>query len=215
MKLHEFVDKYVELLKKYDCRIKLTEYDYRLNDLEIVDSFDLRFRFDFMSQYLNSGSCGFSFYNGNDMIKVRILASNMSCIDAFTAIIEMGFPRLFIYGIARIKEDKHLTFYLSEIVDEVVFSNNDTVLSIILNTDYDMICRENSYCTMVLRERRSIFNGHYCMDVDTINELYLTCYVIESLIERYPDSTKCIPLLLRYKHEHFGCDDDGLEDFEL
>ena len=213
MKLREFVDKYVELLTKYDCGVELTEYDYRLNDLEIVDSFNLRFRFDFMSNYpTGSGSCGFSFYNENDMIKVRIRASNMSCIDAFTAIIEMGFPRLFIYGLARIKEDKHLTFYLSEIVDEVVLNDNDDALSIILNTNYDMICREDLYCTMVLSERRSMFNGHYCMDIDTINVLYLKCHVIESLIEHYPDSTKCIPLLLRYKHDHFGCDDDDLED---
>ena len=194
MKLKDFVDCMVELLKKHGSTVKSYDYDSEMSDEEITDTYDFRFRAHATSLNISDVLFAIEFYI-RDISVIHIKASKCYMTDIFIALLEMKMPRLMIQSMAYLADKEQLLFTLQEIVEYIVLSDNDTALDIALNTNLEMICRENLYCLGSLS--REHIREHIPYEFDLSSEF------LRILVKDYPNSKKCIPILLRYLKDNF------------
>lgn len=208
MTVKDFANRIVELLKKYGCTIRSLHYYSGLSNEEITDKYD--FRFHIYSTVLNVNDVVFTieFYIRDTWVSIYIKASNCYMTDILIALLEMNMPRLMIRSMAYLADKARLFFTLQEIVGNIVLSDNDTALDIALNTNLEMICREDLYCLSSL-SRDYIQRGPFRIVIP--QELFaafgLPSEFLRKLVIDHPNSTKCIPILLRYLEDHFVLDD--------
>lgn len=208
MKLNDFVYNMAKLLKKHGCTVKSCHYYSELGNEEITDTYDLRFNVCSTALDVNSAIFSISFYIRDISVCIYIKASDCYMTDILIALLEMNMPRLMIRSMAYLADKAHLFFTLQEIVGDIVVSDNDTALDIALNTNLEMICREDLYCLSSL-SRDHIQRGPFGIAIP--QELFaafgLPSEFLRKLVNDYPNSTKCIPILLRYLEDHFVLDD--------
>lgn len=208
MKLKDFVDCMIELLKKHGSIVKSYDYYSELSNEEITDAYDFRFRAHATSLNVSDVLFAIEFYIRDISVRIHIKASKCYMTDIFIALLEMKMPRLMIYSMAYLADKEQLLFTLQEIVEDIVLSDNDTALDIALNTNLEMICREDLYCLSSL-SREHIQYGPFGIAIP--QELFaafgLSSEFLRILVKDYPNSKKCIPILLRYLEDHFVLDD--------
>lgn len=208
MKLNDFVYRMAKLLKKHGCTVKSCHYYSELGNEEITDTYDFRFRMYSTSLNVSDVLFTIEFYIRDISVRIHIKASRCYMTDILIALLEMKMPRLMIQSMAYLADKEHLFFTLQEIVEDIVLSDNDTALDIALNTNLEMICREDLYCLSSL-SRAHIQYGPFGIAIP--QELFaafgLPSEFLRKLVIDYPKSTKCIPILLRYLEDHFVLDD--------
>lgn len=208
MKLKDFVDSMVELLKKHGCTVKSCDYYFKLHNEEITDTYDLRFHMYSTVLNVNDVVFAIAFYIEDILVRIHIRASNCYTTDILIALLEMKMPRLMIHSMACLADKERSFFTLQEIVGDIVLSDNDTALDMALNTNLEMICREDLYCLSSL-SRDYIQRGPFGITIP--QELFvafgLPSEFLRKLVIDHPNSTKCIPILLRYLEDHFVLDD--------
>lgn len=205
MKLKNFVDSMVELLKKHGCIVKFCDYDFKLHNEEITDTYDFRFHMNATSN-INAVVFAIEFYIRDISVRIHIKASSCYMTDILIALLEMNMPRLMIQSMAYLADKEHVFFILQEIVEDIVLSDNDTALDIALNTNFEMICREDLYCVSSLSQE-CVQCGPFAIPYDLSATFGLPSEFLRILVRDYPNSTKCIPVLLRYLKDNFVLDD--------
>ena len=206
MKLKDFVDSMVELLKKHGCTVRSLHYYSELSNEDITDTYDFRFRICLTVLDVNTVIFPIEFYIRDLSVRIHIKASSCYMTDILIALLEMKMPRLMIQSMAYLADKENSFFTLQEIVENIVLSDNDTALDIALNTNFEMICRENLYCVSSL-SRGYIQRSPFIIPYDLFTTFSLPIEFLRKLVRDYPKSTKCISILLRYLKDNFVLDD--------
>ena len=210
MKLKDFVDSVVKLLKKHGCTVKSCDYNFKLHNTEITDTYDF-VRFRTLSTSLNVSDVLFAIEYIRDIsVSIYIKASSCYMTDILIALLEMNMPRLMIQSMAYLADKEQLFFTLQEIVEDIVLSDNDTALDIALNTNLEMICRENLYCVSSLSQEH-VQSSPFAIPYNLSATFGLSSEFLRILVKDYPNSTKCIPILLRYLKDNFVDDAKEIE----
>lgn len=236
MKRSEFLEKFISLMEKQDviCWIEsnvtyeLILDDSGINDIEIEDSFTCcsidyhrKLKYLFIKFGRKTITLHYTYLSYDTDIQSAIHVS----------LLEMGFVHVYIKSMINIiknhKSDKNqdIVFDLSDLIDDIVCYELENACITALNTDFISICKERKYIFNTLcklpvyrfpneRDRR---RRGYDIDLIRIYKEYGTFFDIhfnvDNLIKRFPDKSKCIPILLRYTHDQ--CKTKNNEEIRL
>lgn len=190
----EFMKSMVSSLERNGCCIRQTIVppDFQA-DLEIEDTFDSDFSVNSASRRIDTGDMTVSSvavfaFSDIPSIGFALVMSNWTFLDIATALIEMGYHKLFTKTILSVKLYGY-TCSVQNILNDIVFMNNGDTLDKLLEVDYYEEYKDVEYVKNKLVDRRM---------------LEISERMIDQMIYKFPDSTNCIPILLRYKHDKFG-----------
>ena len=191
----EFMKSIVSSLERNGCYIRQTIVPptFQSDDVEIEDTFDSDFSVNSASTRLDTDAMtvySVAVFTFSDIpsIGAALIMSNWTFIDIAIALIEMGYHKLFTKTILSVKLYGY-TCSVQNILDDIVFSNNGVALNKLLEVDYYEEYKDVEYVKNKLVDKRM---------------LEISERMIDQMIRKFPDSTNCIPILLRYKHDKFG-----------
>lgn len=188
----EFMKCMVSSLERNGCYIRQTITPPAFqSDLEIEDTFDSDFSVSSTSRRIDTDimdvySVAIFTFSDIPSIGFALMMSNWTFIDIATALIEMGYYKLFTKTIVSIKLYGYTS--VQNILNDIVFSNNGAALDKLLEVDYYEEYKDTEYIKNRLVDKRM---------------LEISEEMIDRMITKFPDSTNCIPILLRYKHDKF------------
>lgn len=190
----EFMKGMVSSLERNRCYIRQTITPPAFqSDLEIEDTFDSDFSVSSTSRRIDTDimdvySIAIFTFSDIPSMGFALMMSNWTFIDIATALIEMGYYKLFTKTIVSIKLYGY-TCSVQNILNDIVFSNNGAALDKLLEVDYYEEYKDVEYIKNRLVDK---------------SMLEISEEMIDQMIRKFPDSTNCIPILLRYKHDKFG-----------
>ena len=193
MTVSEFMKQLVPILERNGCHIRQTIVPPNFqSDLEIEDTFDSDFSVNSASGiddgFASVYSAAVFTFSDIPSIGFALIMSNWTFIDIATALIEMGYHKLFVKTIVTVKLYGY-TCSVRNILNDIVFSNNGAALDKLLEVDYYEEYKDAEFIKNKLTDMRL---------------LELSEKMIDQMIYKFPDSASCIPILLRYKHDKFG-----------
>ena len=183
----------VSSLERNGCYIRQTITPPAFqSDLEIEDTFDSDFSVSSTSRRIDTDimdvySVAIFTFSDIPSMGFALMMSNWTFIDIATALIEMGYYKLFTKTIVSIKLYGYTS--VQDILNDIVFSNNGVALDKLLEVDYYEEYKDVEYIKNRLVDK---------------SMLEISEEMIDQMIRKFPDSTNCIPILLRYKHDKFG-----------
>lgn len=187
----EFMKLMVSSLEKNGCHVRktITPPTFQ-SDLEIEDTFDSNFNVNSASAFEDGFASVYAVFTFSDIpsIGFALTISNWTFVDIATALIEMGYHKLFTKTIVSVKLYGY-TCSVQNILNDIVFMNNGDALDKLLEVDYYEEYKDVEYVKNKLVDKSML----------EISEI-----MIDRMIHKFPDSTNCIPILLRYKHDKFG-----------
>lgn len=208
MTLKEFGETLSMLMLKNDAITKTMTFNGKRCNEEINDSFDIMYNIEFDNGYRNSRLM-FRFdkpvpgENGDDILTLIMNIEKFSIIDLYTALIEMGYIRIFLKCLCfdRNRGFMHAPVIMT-IIDDMLFMDNPEGLEKILNIDFVKICEENDYISC------NLLSGYNVEGYPVYNALKYDKEFLCDMAERYSESIKCIPILLEYIKDHYDEEDD-------
>jgi hypothetical protein len=189
----EFMKSMVSSLERNECYIRQTIVPPTFqSDLEIEDTFDSDFSVNSTSGIDDDSVSVYSVavftFSDIPSIGFALMMSNWTFIEIATALIEMGYHKLFTKTILSVKLYGYKCS-VQNILNDIVFSNNGVALDKLLEVDYYEEYKDVEYVKNRLVNK---------------SMLEISERMIDLMINKFPDSTNCIPILLRYKHDKFG-----------
>lgn len=193
MTIKEFMSEFIEFMNSYDCNVKEVALPNNMDSsYEIHDTLDTEFRIT-LTNYFPPDPWLVVVFSDIPAIGFSLRISNFTFIDAYIALLEMN---LFKVCVRAMIVNQIVKFDLIDIIDEAVFSNNGNAVSKIFELVDNMRNDPEYKIDLVL-------DKSYMFDIKESD--------IDKLINKYPDSLKCIPVLLRYKNDHFKHEEEEIE----
>lgn len=191
MKILEFKKKFIALLvDKYNCRVYKTWSDHQdWYDKEMTDTCYIEFIYG-----------GVSIHIPHETIKhcsmdIDVEIDDACIYDIYMALLDLGLYKSVIRSI-HIRYLRCHTDQLYDIIDEILSSNDYELLAKTL--EYDFIKTAND---MKLKDSDIVlYKFNKLLKIDES--------MIEIWIKEYSTQIECIAILLEYKREHFGFNEE-------
>ena len=205
MTLKEFGETLSMLMLKNDAITRNIIFNGKLCNEEINDSFDTMYNIEFENLYRNTRLM-FRFdkpqKEDDDGLILIMNIGKFSIIDLYTALIEMGYIRIFLRCLCYDRNRGFMhTAVIMSIIDDMLFMDNSEGLKTILNTDFVKICEEDDRISHNLLSRYDE-EGYPIYNALKYDKKFLC-----DMVEQYSESIKSMPILLEYIKDHY--DDEG------